>query len=44
MTIPASFPRRISRIIGQLTHTGLFFVPALAAMAVAALRLWRERG
>jgi hypothetical protein len=29
-------------IIGQVTHTGLFFLPALAAMAVAALRLWRE--
>ena len=31
-------------IIGQVTHTGLFFVPALAAMTVAAVRLWRERG
>jgi hypothetical protein len=31
-------------IIGQVTHTGLFFVPALAAMIVATLRLWRERG
>jgi hypothetical protein len=31
-------------IIGQVTHTGLFFVPALAAMIVAAVRLWRERG
>jgi hypothetical protein len=30
-------------IIGQVTHTGLFFLPALAAMAVAALRLWREQ-
>jgi hypothetical protein len=30
-------------IIGQVTHTGLFFVPALAAMIVAAVRLWRER-
>ena len=29
-------------IIGQVTHTGLFFLPALAATAVAALRLWRE--
>jgi hypothetical protein len=34
----------LAGIIGQITHTGLFFVPALAAMAVAALRLWRERG
>jgi hypothetical protein len=29
-------------IAGQVTHTGLFFVPALAALAVAAVRLWRE--
>jgi hypothetical protein len=29
-------------IIGQITHTGLFFLPALVAMAVAALRLWRH--
>jgi hypothetical protein len=29
-------------IVAQITHTGLFFVPALAAMAVAAIRLWRE--
>jgi hypothetical protein len=29
-------------IIAQITHTGLFFLPALATMAVAALRLWRE--
>ena len=24
-------------------HTGLFFVPALAAMAVAGVKLWREQ-
>jgi len=29
-------------LIGQATHTGLFFLPALAAMVVATLRLWRE--
>jgi hypothetical protein len=29
-------------IIAQVTHTGLFFLPALAAMVVAALRMWRE--
>jgi hypothetical protein len=34
----------VTGIIGQVTHTGLFFVPALATMAVAAVRLWRERG
>jgi hypothetical protein len=32
----------VTGIIGQVTHTGLFFLPALAAMIVAALRLWRE--
>ena len=30
-------------LIGQVTHTGLFFLPALVAMVVAALRLWREK-
>ena len=33
----------VAGIAGQATHTGLFFIPALAVMAVAALRLWRER-
>jgi hypothetical protein len=33
----------VAGIIGQITHTGLFFLPALAVMAVAARRLWRER-
>lgn len=33
----------VAGIAGQVTHTGLFFVPALAVMAVAALILWRER-
>jgi hypothetical protein len=32
----------VAGIAGQVTHTGLFFVPALAVMAVAALKLWRE--
>jgi len=32
----------LAGIIGQVTHTGLFFLPALAAMTVAAVRLWRE--
>ena len=30
-------------IAAQVTHTGLFFVPALAALAVAAVKLWREQ-
>jgi hypothetical protein len=30
-------------MIGQVTHTAVvFFLPALAAMIGAALRLWRE--
>jgi hypothetical protein len=33
----------IGGIAGQVTHTGLFFVPALAALAVAAAKLWREQ-
>jgi hypothetical protein len=30
-------------IAGQVTHTGLFFVPPLVVLAVAAVKLWRER-
>ncbi len=30
-------------IAAQVTHTGLFFVPALVVLAVAAVRLWREQ-
>jgi len=29
-------------VIGAITHTGLFFVPAFAVMAVAVIKLWRE--
>jgi hypothetical protein len=32
----------VAGIAGEITHIGLFFVPALAAMAVAAVLLWRE--
>jgi hypothetical protein len=32
----------VTGMIGQVTHTGVFFLPALAAMIVAALRLWAE--
>ena len=31
-------------IAGQVTHTGLFFVPALVVLAVGAVKLWREQG
>jgi hypothetical protein len=33
----------IAGIAGQVTHTGLFFVPALVVLAVAAVKLWREQ-
>ena len=29
---------------GSVTHTGLFFLPALVVEIVAAAKLWRERG
>jgi hypothetical protein len=29
-------------IAAQVTHTGLFFVPALVVLAVATVKLWRE--
>jgi hypothetical protein len=29
-------------IAGQVTHIGLFFVPALVVLAVATVKLWRE--
>ena len=32
----------VAGIAGLVTHTGLFFVPALVAMVVAAVTLWRE--
>jgi hypothetical protein len=29
-------------IIGAVRHTGLFFVPALAVMVLAIIKLWNE--
>ena len=29
--------------IGQILHTGLFFVPALALLVIGGVLLWRER-
>jgi hypothetical protein len=29
--------------VGQITHTGLFFAPALILLVVAGIMLWRER-
>jgi hypothetical protein len=33
----------IAGIAGEVTHTDLFFVPALVALAGAGRWLWRER-
>ena len=33
----------VAGIAGGILHTGLFFVPALAALAVGGVKLWRER-
>ena len=33
----------VAGMIGQVAHTAVFFLPALAAMTGAALRLWREQ-
>jgi hypothetical protein len=30
-------------IVGAILHTGLFFVPALAALIVGGLKLWRQQ-
>jgi hypothetical protein len=32
----------IAGIAGGITHTGVFFVPALACLAVGGAKLWRE--
>jgi hypothetical protein len=32
----------VTGMTGQVTHTAVFLLPALAAMTRAALRLWRE--
>jgi hypothetical protein len=29
-------------IVGGITHTGVFFLPALAVLIVGAVKLWRE--
>jgi hypothetical protein len=33
----------VTGIAGQITHTGVFFVPALVALTGGAVLLWRER-
>jgi hypothetical protein len=33
----------VTGIAGQITHTGVFFLPALVALAVGSVLLWREQ-
>lgn len=33
----------VAGIAGEIAHTGLFFAPALATVAVPGIQLWRER-
>ncbi len=33
----------VAGIAGQITHTGVLFVPALVTLAVGGVKLWRER-
>jgi hypothetical protein len=40
---PVAVVALVVGIIAQITHTGLFFVPALAVLVVGAIKLWRER-
>ena len=40
--VPAAAAVLVAGIAGEITRIGLFFVPALAAMAVARGMLWRE--
>jgi hypothetical protein len=39
---PAAAVVLLAGIIGAATHTGLFFVPALVAIVVGSLPLWRQ--
>jgi hypothetical protein len=33
----------VAGIAGEITHIGLFFLPALVALAIGAVELWREQ-
>jgi hypothetical protein len=33
----------VAGIVGQITHTGVLFLPALAVLIVGAVKLWGER-
>ena len=39
----AAIAALIAGIAGAISHTGLFFVPALAVLAIGTAKLWRER-
>ena len=39
----AAMAALIAGIAGAISHTGLFFVPALAVLAIGTAKLWRER-
>lgn len=39
----AGVPILVAGIAGGIVHTGLFFVPALVALAVGGVDLWREQ-
>jgi hypothetical protein len=43
LAAPLTVAVLVAGIAGQVMHTGLFFVPALVVMAIAALMLWLER-
>lgn len=42
LAAPLAVAVLLTGMAGQVTHTAVFFLPALAAMTGAALRLWRE--
>lgn len=42
LAAPLAVAVLVTGMAGQVTHTAVFFLPALAAMTGAALRLWRE--
>jgi hypothetical protein len=42
LAAPLAVAVLVTGMIGQVTHTAVFFLPALAAMTGAAVLLWRE--
>jgi hypothetical protein len=33
----------VAGIAGEITHTGVLFLPALVVLVVGVVKLWRER-